>query len=192
MGCNELATNADKLNSSSSQTSSGQVAVDIDMESLNKNLDDLEVSIAEVENQMSKVNVSFLSGQVPSGSQKGVVSELKTVLDRLVTVATLAFSKVDELRAQIDVQLAKLDPANPLHQAALLKLNEALTYLDALEVQLRDRFKLLVSQIGKVVKSIDDRIAAMDPKNPLTIGLSILWGQVRAIILDFEARLLAI
>jgi hypothetical protein len=206
MGCNEFVAkgsssngglNCGSIDHPSAEACPGQppLDADIDMKVLNDNIDELEVSLAEVESELSKIDILSVSAaqqssEVSGKSTSGIEGALRRVLDKLIDVSTSATGKVEEIRQQVREKMAKLDPTNPLHAIAILKLNEIFSYLDQVEVKIGEAVRRMADMLGGVVAKVDTKLAEMDSSNPLTWALFIYWQNIKQVILEYQQKLL--
>lgn len=185
-GCNNgyRASSAFSSGANGSSGLSGSPEV-VDMDALNKQVDEINTTVASVESELSKISLPGLGGS----TQQGLDKNLRGIFDKLLEAVTKMFGRVGSLRTEINEKIAKLDPSNPLHLAAIAKLNEALSYVDRLEGQLGDRLHMITDRMRAVVSSFDSKIAAMDPKNPLSWVAMIAWTPVRTVLMEYIDKL---
>lgn len=191
VGCNEFqpGANGQAANSSFSDSVGDVDNGAVDMEALNKELDELEASMSEVQAELNKIDIPLLVGGSQSTSQS-IDKKLRSLFDKLVGAVSKVFVKTGELRQRVQERMAKLDPMNPLHIMAIMKLNEALAYLDQLESRLGDQVIALASQFDNLIAKVEKKILDMDQSNPLTWVVMIYWQQIKLVILEYKQKLI--
>ena len=191
MGCNGYEA-AKAIDVGSSGLGDGKVDTEVNMEALNKDLGDVELSVTDIEAEMGKIDIPYLSAGDTTGVSQGLDKSMRKMFEKLLLAAQGAFDKVSVLRTEVNSRIAKLDPSNPLHMLALVKLNEVLAYLDQLEARLGDTYRELVGKIEGLVTSIDEKISKMDSKSPLTWAVMIYWQKIKLVVLEYRDKLLAV
>lgn len=164
---------------------------DIDMDALNAELDELEKVLADLQNEISRIQLPVSSGPRAQGLDDSIDKGIRKLFDALLSGIDKVDAKVAELRAKVNEQLAKLDPMNPLHLVLLYKLQDYLKYMDQLEAQVKGAYQRVVDLIDDKVADIDRKIAGMDQSNPLTFIAWIYWNQMRMTIMEYRAQIAA-
>jgi hypothetical protein len=165
---------------------------DIDTASLDADLDEVEKAMADVQSEVS--NISVFGMQSASTAQSKSIDQtldegIRKAFDALISGVDKAKAKAAELRAKVNVNLAKLDPLNPLHIMLVMKLQEIMTYLDRMDAEISAAVSRVVTLVNDKVADLDAKIAALDPKNPLSIIAMIYWAKLKATILECNAKL---
>ena len=119
--------------------------------------------------------------------------KLEKVLNQLYDKITLPVQKakdvINKARAQIVAALAKLDPANPLHQSAIAKLQEMMARLDGVETRMGGVYDLLATKVDLLIAAVDKLIDRLDTGNPLLLIPMMELQEVRDVIADFRDKL---
>jgi hypothetical protein len=194
-GCNEFEAsqalrNADASGELNAPAPGGG---EVDMKALNAELDVLDLSLLDVENEIAKIDLPYLIGQgAGTGAQESLSKNLRGIFNKVHAAVLAVEGRVGDLRTQINERIAKLDPANPLHFVVIMKLREALTYLDDLEAKISSSMDILVGKLNDMLKNVGDKVAQMDPKKPASWVVAYLWEQIKAEVVEFRDKLDAI
>ncbi|MCB0385120.1 MAG: hypothetical protein KDD43_06985 [Bdellovibrionales bacterium] len=138
------------------------------------------------------LTIGFSSGQASTQFLPDVTGALKKVFDRILAAISKVKQNIDNVRAKIEAEKAKLDPFNPAHAALLVQLDALLAKLDMVEARLDDLLLKLADRVDFLLGKLDQLKAKLDPLNPLHFIPLILLEQVRSTVLDFKTKLVQI
>lgn len=140
-----------------------------------------------------RINISGTSESLEAMSLTGIAEKLEKVLNQLYDKITLPVQKakdvINKARAQIVAALAKLDPANPLHQSMIAKLQEMMARLDGVEARMGGVYDLLATKVDLLIAAVDKLIDRLDTGNPLLLIPMMELQEVRDVIVDFRDKL---
>jgi hypothetical protein len=178
---------------SGGQGHSGPIVPDsspVDMSKLDAELDQMELEVSRLEKEVEGLDILRFS-QSSGGSQESLNKEMRKLFEKLLVAVGRVKAQKDELKQKVRDRLAKLDPTNPLHVPVILRVQEALQYLDRIDGFLAEAVSSIVEKLDQVVARLDRKVAELDPKNPLTWIVMANWEQVKIVILEYRAKLLA-
>lgn len=138
------------------------------------------------------LTIEFSTGQASTQFLPDVTGALKKVFDRILTAISKVKQNIDNVRAKIEAEKAKLDPFNPAHAALLIQLDALLAKLDLVEARLDDLLLKLADRVDFLLGKLDQLKAKLDPLNPLHFIPLILLEQVKSTVLDFKTKLVQI
>jgi len=158
----------------------------VDMEALNKELDELEIALVNVESEVAKIDIPYL---VAGGNNsQSLTKGIKKLFDKLYDAVVRVTSKTDDLRAEINARMSKLDPMNPLHMLAIIKLREALAYIDQLDARVSASMDRVVLKLNEMLAKVEAKVADMDQSNPLTWFAIVYWEQIKVVVNEFRDK----
>ena len=191
------------LTGATSSASRGQVlggdATDIQMDKIEADALAAEQALSEAQAALDNIikdgQINVSNAQFETESLTGLAEKLEEALNKLYDKITLPMAKAKEVinkaRLQIAAALAKLDPANPLHQPMIVKLQEVMAKLDMVESRLGEVYRLLAAKIDLIISKIDMLIARLDTGNPLLLIPLMEMQEIRDVIVAFRDRLAA-
>jgi hypothetical protein len=188
-GCNEIGQTAGEGANGSNAIKEADLSK-IDMDALNKDMDQMETSIAEVEIKLEKIDLAYLAAGSSSGGQNALDKELRALFTKLYSAIKNVYVKSGEVRNLIEAQLAQLDSSNPIHYNAIKKLQEYLKYLDDLQPKLVVLITQVTDKMTSLVVTIDGKIAKLEPNSPLTWAIQIVWLPVKNVLVEYRDKLI--
>lgn len=135
-----------------------------DMSDLNAKLSGLDTQITSVDSGLNDLSLQDPLNLL-SGSVKDSVKKLSGLVDQV-------HAKTAELKTKINAQIALLDASNPQEQQIIAKLQEAVSYLDQVDVKLDEL-------VAKVESKIDALFAKLETKLEQKLsGIKLILAKV--------------
>lgn len=133
------------------------------------------------------------SSSVQSESIFIIYEKLSEVLNKIVVKVGEAKGKFAGVRAQLAVELSKLDPANPAHAAVLQQIGLMMAQIDKAESQFSVVIGQLADKLSLVNRGIDALTAGASGLFPgAGIIVGMLTNQVKQAITEFQTKLKAL
>ncbi len=123
---------------------------DFDMTDIHNKLDTMEVEFFTVNQELLALDLQNPLNLIGNG--------LKDSVKKFSGVIGDIHSKVEELKLKINTQIATLDPKDPRQQKIIVKLQEALTYLDKISTHLDEVVAQLESKINTLFAKLERKI----------------------------------
>jgi hypothetical protein len=124
----------------------------VDMSKLDAELSQMELEVAQLEKEVDGLDILKFS-QSSDGSQESLNKEMRKLFEKLLVALGRVKGQKDELKQKVRDRLSKLDPTNPLHVPVILRVQEALQYLDRLDSFLADAVSSVVEKLDQVCGS---------------------------------------
>lgn len=194
--CNETSkgfATAGTTTGSNEGSSTGEAPAleELKLDELDADIDAMEKAMSDVLLEITNLSILNLASSSSNGVDDKVAGGIRKLFDGLNKGVDKVKAKSAELRAKVNVQLAKLDPLNPLHIALVMKLADLNKYLDRLDAQIADAVQRIVDLVDDKVADIDRSVAKLDPKNPLSVIAMIYWAKIKQAIVESNAELAA-
>ncbi|MEK6556038.1 MAG: hypothetical protein AABZ31_12405 [Bdellovibrionota bacterium] len=191
------ACNGVESKNAPSQGESTQASLDtIQLDSLDPQLDDMELKLADATkeiNALSLISISGISGSTGAEAKaQSLADKIAEVLNKVIDVVEKVAAKKAELRTKINDVVAKLDPTLPNYAELKKRADEMLAYLDKLDAEIKKVHAALIAKIDSKVSMIDVAVGKMSPNSPVTWIVTAVWQTVRVKIVEARDRLAAI
>ncbi|MCB0361224.1 MAG: hypothetical protein KDD35_00790 [Bdellovibrionales bacterium] len=154
-----------------------------------KAVDELSQLLEDISLSPGSYGFSAKTGSSTTQGLSDILGVLDQGFDKVLGFIGQLDSKLDEVRQKILAEKAKLDPLNPLHLVALLKIQELLGRLDMVEAKLDTLISEFAQRVGLVITRLEEVKAELDPLNPLHIVGWLLVDQVESKVILFKQNL---
>lgn len=191
VGCSQGFQAEESLVNSASRIEDDALAKELELGITAADADLVNNSLKEALDALQ--NVDQLSpGSATSGSASGLKGVIERVFGLLFDNLGVVKDKIHMAREKILAQMARLNPALPIHAEAIARMQELLDHLDQFETKIDVAVEKVLSKIERVFDRIDDVIARLDPgKVPhlvAIVALESLKYQIEEVFNEMVAR----
>lgn len=176
----------------------------IDMKAVESSVAESKVAMADAQALLAKFSnadgsiklwslMTSSSSSVQSESIFIIYEKLSEVLNKIVVKVGEVKGKFAAVRAQLAVEVSKLDPANPAHAAVLSQINLMMAQIDKAESQFSIVLGQLAGKLDLVNRGIDmltGSASSLFPGAGIIVGM--LTNQVKMAITEFQTKLRAL
>lgn len=172
---------------------------ELELEKLDVELEEFEFALEDVQSEINRLSFTLIlnnasgssSSQNKTGEMQsqGLKKVIDKVFDRLIGSLEKVQSRADELRVKLELYRQMLDPNDEINIPTLDKIEKYIDYLKDLRAKIEAEIDRVIGIVDSKLADVDRKVMEMDPKNPLSWVVAILWQDVRGKVMKYRGRL---
>ncbi len=160
----------------------------VNMDDLHENLDQIDLAIAAIEIELSKISAQAISAG-GSGFTQSIQQKIEFQFDNLLISLDSASLNINSLRTEVSARMDALNHDSPADASEITKLNDVFIYLEQVEDYLNDECAGLISKVDARISATDVQIANMNPQSPLTWAVLLNWQPIKLMLIEYSNKL---